>query len=104
MTPEEFAQALTEKFADQQYATRIFSVDNVGPKYTRIAQEQALEDFPSVRTSEFTNKSVHCFIENSTGHVFKAASWNRPAKGARFTAMEDALDAADVYGGYLYKR
>lgn len=100
MTPEEFAQALTEKFADQKYAARIFSVTR-GPKYTRIVQEQAGED--TGRSGSYGG-SVHCFIENSTGHVLKAASWKTPAKGVRFTTMEEALEAADVFGGYLYRR
>lgn len=102
MTPEEFAQSLTEKFKDEKYASRLFSV-NIGPKYTRVVQAQAPEDTGHAPGS-FRNESVHCFIENSTGHVFKSASWKTPAKGVRYTSTEEALAAADVYGGYLYKR
>lgn len=104
MTPEEFAQALTEKFKGERYASRLFSVA-VGPKYTRIVQAQAPEDIGrSSFFDTYLSESVHCFIENSTGHVFKPASWKTPAKGVRYTSMEDALAASDVYGGYLYKR
>lgn len=101
MTPDEFAQALTEKFANQKFAARIFHATK-GSKYTRIVQEQAGED--TGRPGTTYGGSVHCFIENSTGHVLKAASWKTPAKGVRFTTMEEALAEADVYGGYLYKR
>lgn len=102
MTPEEFATALTEKFQDEKYAQRVFSVTTPGPKFTRIVQKPVDEN-----TGEIIERSgsVHCFIENSTGHVYKAASWKAPAKGGiRYVSAEDALVAADVYGFYLYKR
>lgn len=95
MTPEQFAQALTEKFADQEYSSNVFKVDNVGPKYTRISQE---------REGDMYSKSVHCFIDNATGAVLKSAGWKTPAKYVRYATMEAALEAADVHGSYLYKR
>ena len=38
--------------------------------------------FKVIRTA-WGNKSVHCFVEIATGDIYKAASWNVPAKGVR---------------------
>lgn len=42
---------------------------------------------------------VHCFIERSTGDIYKAASWSAPAKHARGNIYsEDMLEGVNVYG------
>ena len=48
------------------------------------------------------NRSVHAFVEKTTGLLFKAASWNAPAKGARFD-LKQGIPAVDWAGGYLYR-
>ena len=52
-------------------------------------------------------RSVHSFVDLSTGDLLKAAGWNAPAKGVRFNLLQE-LDkvtaVADPYGSYLYKR
>jgi len=54
-----------------------------------------------------TGRSVHSFVDLSTGDLLKAAGWNAPAKDARFNLLRE-LDkvtaVADPYGTYLYKR
>jgi hypothetical protein len=54
-----------------------------------------------------TGRSVHSFVDLSTGDLLKAAGWNAPAKDARFNLLNE-LDkvtaVADPYGSYLYKR
>jgi hypothetical protein len=54
-----------------------------------------------------TGRSVHSFVDLSTGDLLKAAGWAAPAKGARFNLVRE-LDkvtaVADPYGSYLYKR
>lgn len=45
-----------------------FGADTGGSKYVRI-----------VRASG-SSSSVHCFVEKSTGKIWKAASWKAPAK------------------------
>lgn len=52
-------------------------------------------------------RSVHLFVEISTGKVFKAEGWTRPAKGVRYDLSDpDSLarlkDYWDPYGSYLY--
>jgi len=53
-------------------------------------------------------KSVHAFIDIKTGDVLKAATWNNPAKDARYNLLDDEqrewiYENADYSGGYLYK-
>jgi|TARA_B100000287_G_C20335007_1_gene663343 hypothetical protein len=76
--------------------TKYTFVKSVGPKYIKI-----LVDKPS--------KSVHAFIDKNTGLMYKPASFNAPAKGARFDLKNSAhlsfvYKNFDVYGSYLYKR
>ena len=83
----EFANGLTEKFADNN----IEFVAMPGNKYNRIAT-----------THDGRPSSAHAFVEVETGHVFKSAGWARPAPHVRYTDVAAALEAADPYGGYLY--
>ena len=55
------------------------------------------------------SRSVHCFINKTTGDVLKSASWNAPAKGVRYNLMDDnsrelCYGNCDPFGGYLYQR
>lgn len=43
-------------------------------------------------------KSVFCFVERSTGDVYKAASWKAPAKGIRGNIKNPAESSCTVYG------
>ena len=52
--------------------------------------------------------NVHAFVDKKTGDVFLPASWNAPAKGARFNLFEnkEALFEGVMrrpHGGYLYR-
>ena len=66
----------------------------VGKKYYKIVQ---ITD---------SQKFVHCFVDRTTGDVYKAASYAQPAKGVRYNILRDMdiLRNADWAGGYLYKR
>jgi hypothetical protein len=62
-----------------------------GPKYAKVV-------FVS------SSKSVHCFIDKTTGGIFKPSSWRSPAKGERANIFKPETYAnADVYGSYLYR-
>lgn len=55
------------------------------------------------------NRSVHAFVELNTGDVYKAASWQAPAKGIRYNLLDDKsrqemYQRADWAGSYLYLR
>lgn len=52
-------------------------------------------------------RTVHSFVEKVSLDVYKAASWNAPAKGVRYNLirdMETLKNVVDWAGGYLYGR
>ena len=56
-----------------------------------------------------SSRSVHCFIDKSSGDVYKSASWKSPAKGVRYNLLDDTsrelcYSTCDPFGGYLYQR
>lgn len=49
---------------------------------------------------------VHCFIDAETGDIYKAASWNAPAKHARGNIFDDGFGigtAVNEYGAAYLK-
>ena len=67
-----------------------------GRKYHKIIMEDG------------ANRSVHAFVDKKSGDVYKAASWQEPAKGVRYNLVSkdnyEMLKArCDWSGGYLYK-
>tara|TARA_B100001113_G_C20860969_1_gene513972 strand:+ start:170 stop:661 length:492 start_codon:yes stop_codon:yes gene_type:complete len=79
-----------------------------GRKYYKIVQQ----DYDTFQNrNEYRDGSVHCFVDKKTGDVYKAASWNKPAKHVRYTFQDSKqlkflLDPNNVgwAGGYLYMR
>ena len=66
----------------------------INKKYTKIIQ------------TDHGNDSVHAFLENETLDIYKAATWNAPAKDARYNLLKDfdrVLEVCEPNGGYLYK-
>ena len=60
----------------------------------------------TVRNRNGTGKSVHSFVNKSTGSLYKPASWAAPVKDERYnliTQLDLVLSVMDEYGGYLYK-
>jgi len=52
-----------------------------------------------------TDNSVHCFVDVKNGDVYKAESYNKPAKHVRYNLLQDPQDCynkCDWSGGYLY--
>tara|TARA_B100001250_G_C19415672_1_gene621026 strand:- start:143 stop:481 length:339 start_codon:yes stop_codon:yes gene_type:complete len=53
------------------------------------------------------DNSVNCFVDINNGHVFKPASWNKPAPIVRYNLLlnpQDCFNKCDWAGGYLYLR
>lgn len=53
------------------------------------------------------SRSIHAFIDKTTGEVYKPASFKAPAKHVRYKLLDDqsfqqCIKAADWAGGYLY--
>jgi len=78
-----------------------------GRKFDRIFIRTAYGD------QDFSGRHVHAFVEVSTGRLVKAAGLKKPAMWGDDLAshwtlsddvqFQDAVDAADFAGGYLYK-
>ena len=88
-----FADTLNEKFAGQAE----FSVIAMR-KYDRIVIERTPMCLPL----------AHAFVERVTGKLFKAAGWAGPAKNHSYDlstpeGFAQAVELADIYGGYLSK-
>jgi len=76
----------------------------LGKKYAKIIQVSRQNDVVSL-----SNPSVHAFVDIDTGSLLKAASWKSPAKGVRYSLLNDesfahCLERADWAGSYLYQR
>lgn len=100
---ERFAAALNEKFPvvnswDESFGT------TAGQKFDRITRQR-----------DGVDRSVHAFVERSTGRLVKAAGWKAPAKlvdgslQSKYDLSDEdefkaAVAAADRHGGYLYIR
>lgn len=48
-------------------------------------------------------RSAFCFVERSTGNVFKPATWKAPAKHSRGNISEHASESCTVYGAKYLK-
>lgn len=58
-----------------------------GPRYVRVVRADP-------------QRSVHCFVERSTGNVLKAAGWKAPAKHARGNIYDaqNGLGSMNAFG------
>jgi hypothetical protein len=98
MNSQSFAEALQAKFPDYEFYVE------AGRKFDRIVQVY-------VKYGNSRQRSVHAFVEKSTGNLIKPAGWNAPAKWKSgwatqhnlLTDFERAIEAADFAGGYLYQ-
>lgn len=101
MNAEAFANALNEKFSNDYE----FSVE-AGIKFDKIVQSYKKS------VNGYSSRSVHAFVEKSSGDLIKAAGWKTPAKlksgwATRYnliTEFDKAVEEADQFGGYLYQR
>ena len=53
----------------------------------------------------YTNTTVHCFVDKNTGDIYKPATWNGPAKHVRYnlvTGWDKLVEDLDWHGAYLY--
>lgn len=101
---EDFAQALTEKFSKSDKSQHFVRMEvDPGRRYDRIVVvKPAFHEGKPERRSH-----VYAFVDRSTGDLYKAASWKVPAKGKRYNGselMDLAVEDADFYGSFLYKR
>ena len=84
----------------------------IGRKYLKVVamrwQDDAKYGRINAAPAGYQAEHVHAFVDKTTGDVFLPASWNAPAKGARFNLFEnkEALFEGVMrrpHGGYLYR-
>ncbi len=101
-----FVTAITADFVAHLNAS-------VGDEHTEFTAV-ALQKFDKIIVDSRGQKSVHAFIERSSGDLIKAASWKAPQKDKQGLAvrfqlatndgMARACEVADRLGSYLYQR
>lgn len=93
-----YADALRDKHAHSTFGDLGYTVEvEEGRKFYKII---------TVRNRNGTGKSVHSFVNKSTGSLYKPASWATPVKDERYnllTQLDLVLAVMDEFGGYLYK-
>ena len=86
---------LLQDFQSKHKSDYKFYIES-GRKYHKIVME-----------TESGSRSVHAFVDQKTGEVYKPASFKAPAKIVRYNLLsiesrEKCFERADWAGGYLY--
>ena len=117
---EKFCEKLTEnvkpqvdKFSHMHSVT--FGVDG-GVKYIKVKSytKNWNTNYNDDGTTTKTlvggdNGSIHCFVEKSTGDIYKPATWKMPYTKGNNAVRGNIYDASsfektDLHGGWLYAR
>ena len=103
----------------QEYINRFNHMDSVefkpcgGRKYIKVKYFQTNID-TDYETGKKTllkdkNGSIHCFVEKSTGDIFKPATWKAPYNKGNNCVRGNIYDTSsfqktDLHGGWLYAK
>ena len=117
---EKFCEKLTEnvkpqvdKFSHMHSVT--FGVDG-GVKYIKVKsfQKNWNTDYNDDGTITKTlvggdNGSIHCFVDSTTGDIYKPATWKMPYTKGNNSIRGNIYDSSsfektDMHGGWLYAR
>ena len=98
---QQLCDTLVDKFYKQYNNTVAYEVKR-GVKYYKIIHVNS----PGTR---YEGRSVHAFVARQTGTIYKPASWQAPAKHARYQLLDDqsfetCLHNCDWAGSYLYMK
>ena len=98
---QKLCDTLVEKFYKQYNDPVAFEVKR-GVKYYKIIHVHS----PG---SKYEGRNVHAFVARQTGTIYKPASWQAPAKHARYQLLDDhsfetCLSNCDYAGSYLYMK
>ena len=103
----------------EEYVSRFKHMDSVtfalggGVKYLKVKSFTTNVDTnyeTGVETlREDTKGSIHCFVEKSTGNIFKPAGWKTPYTKGNNCVRGNIYDSStfektDLHGGWLYAR
>ena len=122
--PTSFNEAM-EKFCNQlkenckQYVEKFNHMDSVqfkpcgGVKYIKVksftTNVNTNHETGEKTLREDVNGSIHCFVEKSTGDIFKPATWRAPFTKGKNCIRGNIYDSCtfqktDLHGGWLYAR
>ena len=122
--PTSFNEAM-EKFCNQlkenckQYVEKFNHMDSVqfkpcgGVKYIKVksftTNVNTNHETGEKTLREDMNGSIHCFVEKSTGDIFKPATWRAPFTKGKNCIRGNIYDSSsfqktDLHGGWLYAR
>ena len=110
-----FCEKLTENCQD--YVEKFNHMDSVefkpcgGRKYIKVKSFTTNID-TDYKTGKKTlledkNGSIHCFVERTTGDIYKPATWKAPYNKGKNCVRGNIYDASsfqktDMHGGWLY--
>lgn len=86
---------------EKSLASFIVGCKAISEKTTQRTVNFETTDGPRyVKVIRLDQRSVHCFVEKSTGNVLKADGWTKPAKHARGNIYDqnNGLDSMGPYG------
>ena len=113
----QFCEKLTENCQD--YVERFNHMDSVefkpcgGRKYIKVKcfQTNIDTDYETGKKTlmKDTNGSIHCFVEKTTGDIFKPAGYKAPYTKGNNAVRGNIFDTSsfkktDMHGGWLYAR
>ena len=113
----QFCEKLTENCQD--YVEKFNHMDSVqfkacgGRKYIKVKSftTNINTDYETGKKTlmKDTNGSIHCFVERTTGDIFKPATWKAPYNKGKNCVRGNIYDASsfqktDMHGGWLYAR
>ena len=111
----QFCEKLTENC--QEYIERFNHMDSVefkpcgGRKYIKVKcfQTNIDTDYETGKKTlmKDTNGSIHCFVERTTGDIYKPATWKAPYNKGKNCVRgniydESTFQKTDMHGGWLY--
>ena len=124
LKPTTFDEAMT-KFCDkltencQDYINKFNHIDSVtfnsdgGRKYIKVKYFQSNVDTDyetGIKTiRKDTKGSIHCFVDKTTGDIYKPAGWRAPYTKGNNAVRGNIYDAStfektDLHGGWLYAK
>ncbi len=114
---DKFCSKLTENTKPE--VARFNHMDKVtykpdgGRKFIRVKSytDRIETDYETGKQSilKATNGSIHCFVESTTGDIYKPATWRAPYNKGKNCVRGNIYDASsfektDMHGGWLYAK
>lgn len=98
----EVMQALGAERMRDHYPTLYKAHDAQGDPYIKVYADEPGRKYTRIISTQGSSRSVHCFVKNDDGTVYKAASWKAPTlnfpRGNVVTGLDDLLAGGFRHG------